>query len=561
MKPTARLFFVCLAALTSALPSSAQPAAHEDLLALVPADVGFCVLVRDLRGHVQRWDRMPWVQSLRQLPLVHAIVDSPEARQLGAFESVLKKQLGVDWPTLRDDILGDAVVLAYRPGPPGQPEAEQGMIALRAARPKRLAELVDRFNALQKDAGELKALESLEYHGTTYYRREHVRKAHFYYLHGPLLIVAGSEPLLRQAIDRAMAPTEHASPWPARFRRAGSEKALVTVGINPQALDPFPRPAKGEQPQGFAGFWHALDGAFITGIVDTNVEVRFSLQGRTADMPDWARSLFTETVSPSVLWQRFPEPSILTVAGRTDFAALANSVLDTLPRAERGKLTEGLQGGLKLITRLDLLQDVLPNLGPDWGLCVLPAAEGSAMPQTIAALAVKPGNGPEPVDEALLKGVQLLAGLALVDHNRKNPETPIKVESEQQGSTTVKFLSQPKLFPAGLRPACALKDGFFVLASSPEAIARFGPRAGLPAAKGDTPLMRLSPSELARLLRLRRATVLLHIQDQHHLSAEDAERRLDQLLALLDLFDAVTFSQRSEPGQATWTLRVLPRSK
>src|SRR5947209_12706780 len=127
MEMFARLLFVCLTAFTwlaVPLPCSAQPAAPEDLLALVPADVGFCVLVRDLRGHAQQWDRTPWIQAVRQLPLVQAIVDSPEARQLAAFEGVLRKQLGVDWPTLRDDILGDAVVIAYRPGPPGQPEAE-----------------------------------------------------------------------------------------------------------------------------------------------------------------------------------------------------------------------------------------------------------------------------------------------------------------------------------------------------------------------------------------------------------------------------------------------------
>ncbi len=63
----------------------AQPAtSREDLLALVPPDVGFCVLVSDLRGHAQKWDRSPWVQSLRQLPLVQAIIDAPEARQFGA---------------------------------------------------------------------------------------------------------------------------------------------------------------------------------------------------------------------------------------------------------------------------------------------------------------------------------------------------------------------------------------------------------------------------------------------------------------------------------------------
>ena len=79
-------------------------------------------------------------------------------RVFGAGFRALKKHLGVYWPTLRDEIFGYSVIVAYRPVTPARPEQEQGMIALRAAAPKRLAELVDRFNQLQKDAGELKAL-------------------------------------------------------------------------------------------------------------------------------------------------------------------------------------------------------------------------------------------------------------------------------------------------------------------------------------------------------------------------------------------------------------------
>jgi hypothetical protein len=562
-----RLASVCTALLLAlpsagfAQPGFAQPTVpREDLLALVPPDVGFCVLISDLRGHAQRWGRSPWVQSLRQLPMVRAILDSPETRQITAIEGELKKRLNVDWPTLRDEILGDAVVIAYRPGPPGQPEQEQGMIALRAAKPRLLAALVERVNELQKATGELQELEPLKYHGVTFYRRLQAAKTHYYYLHGPLLVVAGSEPMLRQAIDRDLDPAGHAMPWPARFRRAGSEAALVTLGINPKTINPFPRPAQNEKPQGFAGLWHALDGIFVTVGAEQTFEVRLSLQGRPAEMPSWAQPLFTDTPAPSILWQRFPEPAILTMACRTDFAGLVRSVLDSLPPAERGKLSDNVQGGLKLITRLDLLRDVVPNLGPDWGVCVLPAADGMALPQVIAALAVQPGDGPEPVDEMLFKGAQLFAGFAVLEHNRKFPADPIKVESQQNGKVTIKVLTSAKAFPAGIRPACAIKDGFLLLASAPDAIARFGPREAI-ATKNETPLLRVSPPELAQLLRLRREQVVNDIRQKHQLSAPEAERNLDHLLGLLDLFEAIALTQRTEPGQASWTLRMLPRHK
>jgi hypothetical protein len=491
---------------------------------------------------------------------VKTLIESPEAKQIAALKGELKKRLNVDWPTLRDDILGDAVLFAYRPGTAAKPDLEQGMIAVRARRPRLLAELVDRFNALQKASGELKSLEPIKHQGVTYYRREHVRSVHWYYLHGPVLIIAGDEDMLRKAIGHDLATAATASPWPARFRRAGSGDALVTLGVNPRAFEPFSESAKSEQPQGFTRFWQALDGVFVTLAVDPAVEVRLSLQGRAQQMPAWAQSFFAATPPASRLWQRFPQPAILTAATRTDFAHLAEQLLEMLPAAERRKLKDGL-AELRDFTDIDLFRDVLPNVGPDWGVCLLPPAAGDAYPQIIAALAVKPGSGPEPVDEALLKGVQLLTSLAIANHNAKNPGVPIKIDTIKQGKITVKMLVQDKLFPAGVRPACAVKDGFLLIASSPDAIARFSPRDSAPIVKGDAPLARLSPVALSQLLKSRRSQVVLDLQRKNHVSAQDAERTLDQLLGLLELFDSVTLSQRSEAGQASWALRLVPRTK
>lgn len=551
---TRRALCVAIAWLAVPLASSAQPASpREELLALVPPDVGLCLVIGDLRGHAQKWDRSAWVQALRQSPLVKALVDSPEAGQIAALDGELKKHLGVNWPTLRDDILGDAVLFAYRPG--SAADQEQGMIAVRAARPKLLAELVDRFNHLQKDSGELKSLDAVKHQGATYFRRAHVRSTHWYYLHGSLLIIAGNEDMLRHAIERDLGKAADSSPWPARFRRAGSEQSLAALGINPRAFELFPRPAKSDQPQGFPALWRALDGVFVTLEGDQSIEVRLSLQGRPADMPPWARTLFSETPAPSLLWQRFPEQALLTVAARNDFANLAEQLLGVLPAADRGNLKDSLAGIGKII-QLDLFRDVLPNVGPDWGVCVLPPVDG-AYPQVIAALAVKAGAGSERVDETLLKAPQILADL----YNLKNPAAPFRIDTVKQGKVIVKVLVHDGLFPAGVRPAWAVKEGFLLLASSPDAIARFGLHDTAAPTKGEAPLLRVSPLALGQFLKHRRAEVLLDLQKKNQLTLPEAERSFDQLLGLLDLFESITVSQRSEPGQASWVLRIQPRTK
>src|SRR5262249_29409663 len=131
----------CLAAWL-ALPSrAATPPPRENLLQLVPNDVGFCMVVSDLREHSKQLRDAPWVKALRESPLGRKIAQSPEAKKLKELENQLLEKLGVGLDRLRDDILGDAVVFAYWPGPPGKPKEERGVILLWARDPKLLAQV------------------------------------------------------------------------------------------------------------------------------------------------------------------------------------------------------------------------------------------------------------------------------------------------------------------------------------------------------------------------------------------------------------------------------------
>src|SRR5207253_2453506 len=122
---------------------------------------------------------------------------------------------------------------------------------------------------------------------------------------------------------------------------------------------------------------------------------------------------------------------------------------------------------------IDPIKDVLPNLGPDWGLCVLPSRDAQHLPQAMFALAVRSGSKEQPIDQALFKGAQFFAGLAILEFNKNNPNALIRLQTAMQGKVEVKYLTSDKFFPAGLQPACALKDGFLIFATSPDAIADF----------------------------------------------------------------------------------------
>jgi hypothetical protein len=537
----------------TAAPLRAQSLPSDDLLALVPKEFGFCLTVNDLRGNWQRVQQAPWMQSLKQSPVGQAILNAPEFQDLAKFERDLKQHLGLDWPTLRDDVLGDAVVFAYRP--PAAGEAEQGLVLVKPRRPETLSGFIDRLNAVQKKAGELKELEEKTHAGVKYYRRVHAKNTHYYFRNGGVFGLASHEDVLRAVLDQKGT----GGPIGTALRRAGAERAAAALWLNPRFFDAElaekARPALGAEGQVLKSFlehWKALDAVVVSFDVKDDLELRMTLLARPGDMPPTAKAWFTRRGQVSELWQRFPSNSVLTLAGRTDFKALADGLLEVAPGPIRKVLDEELRKNVAAAVGLDPFRDVLPNLGPDWGVCVLPASAGKQFPQGLAVLAIKPGS--KGVDQSLFKGLHLAVEFGKFAHNRGNNDglQHLKV---RQGDVEVWYLAQDKLFPAGFQPAYALKDGYLVLATSPAAIELFQGTSKQSTATDDIPILRVSPTELAQLLRLHRERVVEQLTQKSGQSRAAAGENLDGLLAVLDVCRQITLSQSIGDAQIAWTVR------
>ena len=82
------------------------------------------------------------------------------------------------------------------------------------------------------------------------------------------------------------------------------------------------------------------------------------------------------------------------------------------------------------------------------------------------------GPNGEPADPSLVKGLHLFATLAVLDHNLKNKDVTA-LKKEMQDGVEVHYFVNDQRFPPGFRPAFAAKDGYLLLASSPEAVRRF----------------------------------------------------------------------------------------
>jgi len=505
--------------------------------------------VSNLREHTQTLREAVWLKALRESALGQILARSPEVGRLLKQEEDLKQHLRIDLAKLRDDILGDLVVLAYRPAPPGQPQAEEGLLLLWARKPELLSQFIDRLNEEQTRKKQLKQLKSISYRGEKYFCRAETDKTHYYFVRGSLLAFSSKEGLIRATIEQQQRKSEPAHPLVKQVLRARAHHALATLWVNPRAFDAEleakTKQALGQEAQvlqSFFTYWKALDAIVVSADLADALAIRLSLQVRPGDLPKSVRRLFTDSVAPSDLWARFPADSILRIAGRLDAEGLTEAISELTPSSARTTIDQRYLAPLGLD---------LTKLGPDWGICVAAGSDKSDVPLVLAALAVQPGK----MTETLYAGAQGLAAFAVLAYNSSHADA-IRLETAVVDKVEVKYLTGDKAFPTGVKPAFALKDGYFLFASSPAAMRSFKKTAALPMPKGENAIAQLSLSQLSKFIKVRRAKVIAGLAEKNQIPNAVAEQLLDGILTVFDLFDHLLLSERRDAGQLTWSLRL-----
>ncbi len=544
---------------------------RETLLRYVPDKVGFCLVLNDLRGHGDALRASPFVEHFLQSPLGKALAVSEEIKQLTKFEQDIKDLIGLDAKQLRDDILGDAVVLAYRPGPPGKPEQEQGLILLHARDPKLLAKLIEQINAKQKESGDLKSLEEMQYKEKTYFKRTEKKLTNFYYLDGSTLLFTGQEDMLKEALDQAAAPKDAEAPVARRFRELGADKTLLSLWINPRTFDAAlaaDRANKNKTPAEIAfakaltPYWKALDSIVITVALEKELKVRVGFQTRTDDLPASARQFLKEGAKASAVWSAIPEDALFAVGGRVDLPALFELLGEFMPEATRKSARDNLNRMVAAsLGKKDFIKDVLPHVGPDFGLYLSapPTADKAWFPQTVLAVRVGDDGEKPPFRQSVVSALDGYARAAVVMYNKFHPKEKMSLKTVFQGTREVKTLVNERGFPPGFQPALAAHEGYIVLASSPEALGNASPTRSKPAAVNATdevPLVRVSFKELRRWLKERHEVLTPIMAEQNKLTPEEAHKRMSDLLAGLEFVDRLEVSQRARPGQVVFTLTL-----
>jgi hypothetical protein len=532
---------------------------RDELLRLVPDDVGVCLVVQDLRSHAAELLGSPFFQAVQRTPLGKSLLASNEIKILAKFDSELAKATGLPWRGLRDEILGDAVVFAFRPGPPGKSDGDQGLFLVRARSARVLAEVVEKLNQTQKATPEFKELIEREHRGVKYFCRVESKGTNFYCLRGPVLLFSSQEAILREAIERSLGESEGEPAGTRQMRELGLEKGLLSVWLNPRVYDAAinERAARGDDPgaRTFASVWKAMQGLGLGVEVGRELTLKLAVRARPAELPASWRRFLNEAGKTSELWRAIPDNALLAVSTRIDPAALFDLVGEFMSKESRLALEETLERRLGDPLGKSIIKEVLPALGPDWGLCLAPPTdERSWLPRGWLAVRLGRGGKGDPLDQAVLMHLHSWAVIGATIHNSKKPDQPIRLKTIELDKVTIRH-ALSAIFPPGVQPALALKGGYLILASSPDVIARFNPTGPLPAPES-IPLVRISFRAWCDYLKNHHEALAGALAVRDGISKEQARKSLEDLRGNLELFDRLEVRQQNAPGQATLTIQV-----
>lgn len=569
MTITTRSLHAAVWAAAVALLASPSPAPAADptgeVLRLVPPETRICLVVRDLRTRLRAVEGSPFEKWLEQSPLGKRLKAPAEMAKFEQLETLLKDQFGVGFDQLLDDVLGDVVVLAYQPGPPGKPDDELGVAFVNARKPDLLAGLVEKLNDFQTKTGEIKSVRPLTHQGQQYFERDKAAGGREYYLlRGGILAFSGQERAIRQVIEQAAAPPGRTGLVEVGITALGLTDACVVCWFDPRGFDEE-LTAKTESAKDdgerafltrFARVWKATDGFALYAQPGRGLEVGVVARFDREKLPEEVRELVFPTGGVSALWAAIPDDAILAVGGRLDVPRLLAGVEAFLPPDGKTGLKRAIEEGLAPVVGRDKLAAVLAGLGPDWAVWVTSPgkASGAFLPEWTAALKLSNDKGGVDVGRTVLQAVDFAAQMARFAYNREHTDQ-IELNEVSRDGVTVKVLSNEKGFPAGLWPSYGLRGGYLVVASSPDGVRRFNPPSGS-VVGAKAPLVRFSARHLRVYLEAHRGAIAAAAARWSGKPAKEIEHDLAEFSAVLEAFDRMELRHAAGGGKVRLSLHV-----
>lgn len=570
MAAVQRLYGIAMGVMLTVLAMPGRAATPtEELLHRVPTDSALCLGIQNLRSHVDTLRESPfamwaWDRFGNQWK------DSPELMVIRGVVLALENQLGITLEEIRNDILGDAIVLAYTPGPADQPEAERGVLLLHARDPKKLTTLVERLNALQLELREITAVAPRKHLGVEYFSRTKSDGTNEYYLQsGQIFAFSGQEDAIHHVIARSQ--SKELSPIARSLASMDTSASFLFAWLNPRALDAdveqqatqATTPQQDAFIQQFARVWRGMDAVSLTVTLHKELEIGLAIQYAPERLPEPIRALLDSPPVATSLWERAPETAFLVVSAHVPPAKILAAIQSFLPAGEQASLYKSFQKHVGAIVGKQTAATILPQLGPDWGFWLSPPrpanpTDNTWIPEAVFALHMSSAVQPH-VRRVVDFWVQMLA----VDYNQKH-EDQIELRDQPIASQAFTTLVNAEAFPTGFQPTYGLGGGYLIASSSHQATERFllapEPRQSVPQRPQGVPLVKISARHLREYLTSHQAPLVdwLAARDQDQ-TPEKIQQDLQQLTQVLEALDQLELRLKNDKQILQLTLQIKTR--
>ena len=338
----------------------------------MPTDAAFTLVVEDLAEHARHYGRSPLAGSFRDSKAIRGWLESEDGRQLHRSLIDIEAALGADLGTIRDELLGRAVVLSLHLPADEAPDGARGLLMTRVDD----RDLALRLIAASNDAETASGCSPGSTSGceaTSPTRSAPSTTA------GPTrptpcsttIPSSGRTPSASCSPSSTAADDADAAPSPVRARLDAElpDRPIARLYVDPPSLgrliaaDPD-GPRRDDLPAAVAETLDAIVGIGLA-LEWREGPVLHAVELLDPDrLPGPIRSWAAHRDADGAPLGLIPASALAVAAGHVDFVALYDLIDASIPAADRDRfedLTIGLRG---VLLDRDLRSSILPAIGP-----------------------------------------------------------------------------------------------------------------------------------------------------------------------------------------------------
>jgi len=389
-------------------------------------------------------------------------------------------------------MFGDEVVVAVYVDDQGR---SQGVLLTRTASVDVLNAAIESWNRAEQPM-----TSTLGESGRRYFRRVvHPKQGQietlYYAKLGRTLAVSDHEAMIRRVIDLNRAtgpagrqddPSEKSLFESVVYHRAASSlpaKTVASVYFNPRAWDN--RFAAGSQRSGaeqvLVAVWRRCRSVMVGLRLDRGIVFDAVVDYDGSNAPEeWTRFV-RQTAGPPAFFQKVPRRALLAFAGQFSPSSLRQLINRQISGSPRNRWDSIRQVSRGLLLGLDVVDDVLPRLGPNWGIYLVPrtraskSGTGSRLPPVNGLLAIElraeksPAPGQPTLRAALENGLNTGLNILAAMYNNQSSGPSAIVRTRRRKTSVVHWIEGI----GGYQPAYALTPTHLIFAGSSQLVDEF----------------------------------------------------------------------------------------